>query len=79
MTDSYLLNYKIKESGIKLGTLADKLGLSRAGLYNKINGISEFYGGEILTLSEVLGLSTEDRENIFFNKKVDKKSTKLQK
>ena len=72
MTDSFLLNYKIKQSGLKLGSIAETLGLSRTGLYNKINGSSEFFGSEIASLSELLNLSTEEREDIFFNKKVDK-------
>lgn len=75
MTDEYLLNNKIKDSGYRLGYLAEKLNLSRAGLYNKINGKTEFLASEIQALSDILKLDGKEREEIFFNKKVDKMST----
>ena len=75
MTNSNLLNVKIQESGIKIGHIARVLNLSRQGLYNKINGKTEFFGSEITKLSEILNLSIEERENIFFNPIVDCKET----
>ena len=42
------------------------MNLSRAGLYNKINGKSEFYASEIQKLSKLLKLDTDEREDIFF-------------
>ena len=72
MTDTYKLRYKIKSSGIKISYLAEQLGLSRQGLANKINGDTEFYGSEISKMSELLRLTPEEREEIFFNKQVDK-------
>lgn len=71
MTNSILLNYKIKVSGFRHGFLADKLGLSRTGLYNKINNKTEFLASEIQVLSEILNLSPDERQAIFFAKKVD--------
>lgn len=71
MTNSILLNYKIKVSGFRHGFLADKLGLSRTGLYNKINNKSEFLASEIQALSEILNLSPDERQEIFFAKEVD--------
>lgn len=71
MTNSILLNYKIKSSGYRHGFLAEKLGLSRTGLYNKINNKSEFLASEIQTLSEILNLSPDERQAIFFAKEVD--------
>lgn len=68
MTDSFMLKYAIHNKGIKIGKIAEALGLSRAGLYNKINGQSEFFGSEIIKISEMLELSTEERERIFFTK-----------
>lgn len=76
MTDKNLLNNKINSSGYRIGFLAEKLHLSRAGLYNKINGKSEFLASEIQVLSDILNLNTKEREDIFFSKKVDKMSTK---
>ena len=71
MTNSILLNYKIKVSGFRHGFLADKLGLSRTGLYNKINNKTEFLASEIQVLSEILNLSPDERQAIFFAKEVD--------
>ena len=75
MTNSILLNYKIKVSGYRLGFLAEKLGLSRAGLYNKINNKTEFLASEIQALSDLLNLDAKDREDIFFDEKVDDLAT----
>lgn len=72
MTDTCKLYYKIKSVGLKISYLAEQLGLSRQGLANKINGETEFYASEINKLSELLKLTPEEREEIFFNKKVDK-------
>lgn len=70
MTDSYLLNYKIKESGYRFGFIADKMNISRTALYNKINGKTEFYASEIQSLSKILNLELEEKERIFFNQEV---------
>lgn len=71
MTNSILLNYKIKVCGFRHGFLAKKLGLSRTGLYNKINNKSEFLASEIQILSDILKLSPDERQEIFFAKEVD--------
>lgn len=75
MTNSILLNYKIKISGYRHGFLAEKLGLSRTGLYNKINNKSEFLASEIQTLSDILKLSPDERQEIFFAREVDEMDT----
>ena len=72
MTDTYKLYYKIKKGGFKISYLSEQLGLSRQGLSNKINGESEFYASEISKISELLKLTPEEREDIFFKKEVDK-------
>lgn len=72
MTDTYKLRYKIKSSGLKISYLAEQLGLSRQGLANKINGDTEFIASEISKMSDLLRLTLEEREEIFFNKQVDK-------
>ncbi len=68
MTNTFLLNYMIKEKGYKIGYIAEKMNLSRAGLYNKINGKSEFFASEIQCISDILNLDLQEREKIFFNK-----------
>lgn len=71
MTDTYKLYYKIKKSGFKMFHLAEQLGLSRQGFANKLNGESEFYASEIGKLSELLSLTPEERDEIFFKKEDD--------
>jgi len=76
MTNDYLLKEKNKSSGYRFGYLANQLNLSRTGLYNKINGKTEFLASEIQSLSDILNLDINERENIFFNKQVDNMDTK---
>ena len=68
MTDTLMLRNAIKESGITLTSISEKMGLTREGLYNKLNGTSEFKASEIVKLSTLLHLSAETREKIFFAK-----------
>ena len=73
MTDTALLKARIQKSGYKIGYIADQMGLSRQGLYHKINDRHEFTTGEVQKLCELLGIDTlEERSNIFFADKVDK-------
>ncbi|MDD7434459.1 MAG: toxin-antitoxin system, antitoxin component, Xre family protein [Peptoniphilaceae bacterium] len=78
MTDVKALKQKIQQSGYRTRFLADSLGLSAQGFYNKVNGKTGFYSNEILILSKLLDLSLKERENIFFNTKVDHSSTKIE-
>ncbi|RDY20743.1 helix-turn-helix domain-containing protein [Criibacterium bergeronii] len=65
MTNSKKLKDSIKKSGYKMGYLANKLGLSRQALSNKINNITDFTVKEMLTLSQILALNDEERKEIF--------------
>ena len=71
MLNSFLLKEKIKESGMTIKAIAEKTGILRETLYNKISGKSEFTASEIVKLSDVLRLSKEDRDYIFLNKKLN--------
>jgi hypothetical protein len=70
MTNTILLKQAISSSGLRIGFIAGKLGITRQTLSKKVNGISEFYGTEIQTLSELLDLSLSDRDRIFFAQSV---------
>lgn len=63
-----LLNNKIKDSGMTVVSVARKTGVSRETLYNKLNGSVEFKASEILSISDALGLSVKERNEIFFAK-----------
>lgn len=60
-----LLQQKIKDSGLKMGFIAEKLGRSRQALSDKIQGKTEFLPSEIRILCELLLLSDDDRRLIF--------------
>lgn len=60
-----LFQQKIKDSGLKMGFIAEKLGRSRQALSDKIQGKTEFLPSEIRILCELLHLSDDDRRLIF--------------
>lgn len=70
--NNQLLNDRIEESKLSKNTIAEALGLSRQGLYNKLNGVREFKGSEIKKLIQLLELSDDDQRCIFFADDVGK-------
>lgn len=66
MVDLELLNEKIRDSGMTIVAIAEKSSILRETLYNKLNGSVEFKASEILRLSNVLRLTSRDRDEIFF-------------
>ena len=66
MTNTQELKSRIEKSGYKLGFLANEMGLSRAGLQNKIYNKREFKTSEVKKLCEILSIGTTERDNIFF-------------
>jgi hypothetical protein len=70
MTDTELLERKIKESGKKIGYLAEKVGLSYVGFRNCCNNKAEFKTSHINILCDELRItSLKEKEAIFFAKK----------
>ena len=76
MTDSKLLSSVIAESGITIIAIARKMGISREAFYKKMNNETEFKASEISVMQKILNLSNEKRDDIFFAKEVEWKSTK---
>lgn len=66
-----LLNIKIESLGLSKSTIAEELGITRQGLYNKLNGEREFKGSEIKKLIQILGLDEQEQQSIFFADDVD--------
>jgi DNA-binding phage protein len=66
VTDSEALNKVIENSGLKLTFIARALKLSREGFYKKLNNQTEFKASEIVKMQEILNLSNEQRDKIFF-------------
>ncbi|MCC8121834.1 MAG: toxin-antitoxin system, antitoxin component, Xre family protein [Oscillospiraceae bacterium] len=71
MTDTEMLREKIEQSGYKLRFIAQKIGITYQAFLNKINNRSEFRANEIQALYVLLGLTEEERVEIFFTRKVD--------
>ncbi len=72
MTDTVKLEYFLKKAKITKKAYAEKLGISLQGLYNKLNNVTEFKQAEITATCELLGLSNQERDEIFFANSVDK-------
>lgn len=66
MPNLSLLRKKIDNSGLTVTAIAQKSGLKRGTLYNKLQGDSEFKASEISALTFVLQMSREERDEIFF-------------
>ncbi len=65
MTDTFLLNKAINESGYKKIKLAKELDITPASLSRKINNEYDFKTAEAIKLSKILNL-TREKEMIFF-------------
>ena len=76
VTDTERLKERIKKSGLKMNYIAEQIGITREGLYNKINGKNDFKATEIAKLQDLLGLSLTEKEKIFFARWVEKSSTR---
>ncbi len=66
MTDVEKLRGIIDDSGISITAIAAKIGISREGLYKKIQGETEFKASEIAKMKEILHLDDETRDAVFF-------------
>lgn len=72
MTDTKQLREIIKEKGIKLKYIADKLGITPYCLQQKLNNVSEFKSSEIQELCTILNIDDlKLKDSIFFAAKVD--------
>lgn len=71
LTDFVLLKSKMKTSGMTVKAIAEKSGILRETLYNRLNGKGEFTASEITSLSRELHLNNEERDRIFFEEKVE--------
>lgn len=68
MTNTAALRKKIKESGYKIAFIAEKVGITYQAFLHKINNESEFKANEIQILHDILKLTIDEREVIFFAK-----------
>lgn len=67
MTNTELLKRTIDESGLKVGFIANFVGISRQLLWKKVNNLTPFNQYEIDKMCEVLKItSLKQKEAIFF-------------
>ena len=64
--NSEMLKATIADSGITITAIANKMGISRHSLYNKIDKKTDFTVSEITKLSTILHLDAQQRDCIFF-------------
>lgn len=69
LTDSEKLKAKIRDSGYRIRFLAEQLGISYQALYNKVDNKTQFLASEIMRFSDLLNLTPEERDDIFFTAK----------
>lgn len=67
MTNTELLKEKVGKSGLRTKFIHEKLGISRAGWYRKLNGKSPFTAEQIQIMCDLLHItSLREKEDIFF-------------
>ncbi len=75
MTNVIALKKRIEDSGMSMTYVAEKSGILRETLYNRMK-TGDFKLSEICALSKVLNLSRDERDSIFFANECELKSTK---
>ena len=63
--DTELLDKYIENSGLKLGYIIEKLGISRQAFDRKRKGLVAFRAAEVYVLCDLLKISEEDKPKIF--------------
>lgn len=71
MTNFALLRSKINESGMTMVAIAEKSGILRETLYNRLKGVGDFTASEMLAISDTLRLTNQERDAIFFAREVE--------
>ena len=66
MTNENELQTVIDSSGISISFISEKLGISRSAFYKKMRNETEFKASEIAKITEVLHLTDQQRDAIFF-------------
>jgi predicted transcriptional regulator len=66
--DADLLNEYISASGLKIGFIVEKLGISRQAFARKLKGKISFKASEVYTLCDILRISEDDKKDIFCSK-----------
>lgn len=68
MFNQNLLKAKLIEKNISVIEMCNELGICEATFYRKLSRNGDFSRFEIGKITSILGLSSEERDNIFFAK-----------
>lgn len=68
MTDKTMFQIALVKRNYTFGKLAKEINLSRQSMSYKVNNTRKFTDFEIENIGNVLNLSTEEKEKIFFAK-----------
>lgn len=71
MTDMEKLKEVIDKSGMTMKAIAEKSGIIRETLYNRLAGKGEFTASEIVGLTNALHLDNDQRDAIFLQSKLN--------
>lgn len=71
MTNTKKLQGLMREKGFTIETLAEKIGISKTGFFNKLHNKAEFVASEVAQLSKLLKINTADMKAIFFANNVE--------
>lgn len=71
MTDSKKIKEYIAKCGFNVKSLAEKIGISHEALYQKIANERPFKASEIMSISDAMDLTSDERDAIFFAANVD--------
>ena len=61
------LREKMDTSGMTVVAIAEKVGVTRETLYNRLAGKGDFRASEIAALTKTLHLTKKERDEIFFD------------
>lgn len=75
MTNTIELEVALIRNGITYQKLAELIGISYQSMSLKANNRRDFKATEIDRIKQVLNLSSEERDIIFFSNNVEEKST----
>lgn len=64
MVNTQLLDSYIEKSGLKIGYICDRLGITRQAFGKKRRGVSPFKAAEVYVLCDICHI-TDDKDKIF--------------
>ena len=71
MVDIERLKAEMNDSGMTMTAIANKSGILKATLYNRLKGVGDFTANEIVALSETLHFTSDQMADIFLTKDVN--------